>query len=751
MEDNVVPAKRNSYPFWNSELEASEKFLRKFHKQGVKIVQRYIDDRGSSASHVDDNSAFRLNLFNSNVRTMQDMLYSALPKIETGRTFEDADDDQARVAGVIMERLLNRDVTTHECEYDSMLKSVLQDRLLPGLGVARVRYDFEEREIEVPPQMDPMGNILVDGYTTTEMVKEEAITEYYHWQDVRWGWARSFAEIPWIAYRSHHSKESVENRFGAKIAKALQYKKQIVSTDKSLSNREDDSPRKEAEIWEIWDKTTKKVYWYSEGYERLLDTKDDPLKLKDFFPSPEFLIANPTTSLYRPTADFHLCQDLYNEIDSLQYRISLLTSAVKAVGVYDASCDGLKRMMKEGFENDLIPVDDWAMFAENGGIQGVVNWMPIMDIVNAVDKLRELRDETIGLLQRISGMSDVMQGGLQNQYEGVGQTQIKAQFGSVQVQALQDNFAKFIAGLMQLKAEIICKHFQPETIAKEANVQFMFDKELTGPAIQLLKQPDMAGLRIKVRPEQVAMVDYARLKVERTEFLTAMATFMQSASPLMEIEPGAMPFLIEMLKWTMSGFKGSGEIEGVLDKAIEMAQQKAQAEAENPPEDPAAKEAEMAQQAEQAKLQGELQKIQAKSQADTQLRQVDAQADMQTLQVTAQAKQAEIMANHQARMQEIQFKFQTDIKREEVKLEGDLQQLQVGADAEMQKKGVESKIDLDVYLEKAMIDLQQEMNASEENVKQIGVQHLAKLEEIVEQSVQKQREATAKPEQKDGE
>lgn len=738
VQNTPTPQNRSNYTFWDDELRYSEKFLRTFHKQGVKIVQRFLDER--SARGRGDEANFRLNLFNSNVRTMQDMLYSALPKIESSRTFEDANDDIARVASEIIERLLNRDITAHEEAYDSLLKSVLQDRLLPGLGVARVRYDFEEEEIEVAAQVDEMGNTIIEGFTDTRMVSEEAITEYYHWQDVRWGWARSFSEIPWLSYRSYHSKESVTERFGAKIAKKLNYKKQRAHTERDMSNTSDDSPRMEAEIWEIWDKISRKVYWWSEGCDKLLDKKDDPLQLENFFPSPAFMIANSTTTLYRPTADFHMCQDLYNEIDALQTRISILTTAVKAVGVYDASNEGIKRMLNEGFENDLIPVDDWAMFAEQGGIKGVVDWMPIMDIVNAIDKLRELRDDSIGLLQRISGMADVMQGGLQNQYEGVGQTQIKAQFGSVQVQSLQDNFAKFIANLMQLKAEVICKHFSPETIAKESNAQYMFDQPLVPQAIQLLKNAPMADLRIKVRPEQVAMVDYARLKVERTEFLTAMATFMQSAAPIMEIEEGSLPFMLEMLKWTMSGFKGSSEIEGVLDKAAEMAQQKAMEAAQNPPPDPEAAKAEADAQREQAKLQGELQKIAAKTQSDMAIRRQDAESDMQTLMMTSQAKQGEIGATHHARMKEIQFKFSTDMQREQAKLEGDLAQINTAAEAEMGKKDIEADIDIQSYLDKAMIDMDKSRMESQETLEQLVASHTAKLQEIIASATAKEVE-----------
>jgi hypothetical protein len=731
--------------FWSDELKSSQKMLRKCHRQGVKVVRRFIDDRDAGGVGIDTaDGQFRLNLFNANIRTMQDMLYSSLPKVETSRTNADANDDVARVAAEMIERLLNLDISDNGQDYDSVLRSCLQDRLLPGLGCARVRYEVEMEEYEVEAQVDELGNVIMAAYIDTRVKFEDAPVDYTYWQDVAWGWARNFSEIPWLGFRSFLSQDEVVERFGAKFKDKVTYKKQKMAEGKDESSRpDDDSPWMKAEIWELWDKEMGQVVWYSQGCPQLLDRRPDPLQLRQFFPCPPFLLANPTTSLYRPVSDFHMSQDLYNEVDALQTRISILTTAVKAVGVYDASAEGVKRMFKEGFENDLIPVDSWAMFAEAGGIKGAVDWMPIGDIVGALDKLRDLRDDTISLLQRISGMADVMQGGLQNQYEGVGQTQIKAQFGSVSVQALQDSFANFAGELLQLKAEVICRHFQPETIVKMSNMEFSMDQELLQPAVELLKQPDMAHIRIKVRPEQVAMVDYARLKVERTEFLNAMATFMQSAGPMLEQEPGSMPFMLQMLQWTMSGFKGSSEIEGVLDKAVDAAQQKLQEAAQNPPEDPAAAEAAAAQQQAQEKLQGEMQKIQAKAQSDMQLRQQDMQADIQTTAAASQAKTSEIVAQHQSAMALIQAKLQADLATEKASVEGNLRQTTTAARTEMEKDALSADLDMEKETHKADLAIETE---GEKTTQEIIKGSLASQNKLQEMSMQD----TIKGEDSDG-
>jgi hypothetical protein len=691
----------SQYKYWLRELNASEKLLRDFRKLGGKIVRKFTGSarKGTDISESGSRSGgFRLNLFHSNVITLQSMLYGNLPKVDVSRRHDDPSDDTGRVAALILQRLLNNDVQDNGKEYTSVLRAVLQDRLLPGLGCARIRY-------EVKPSADGNG-----------MESEFAPIDYYHWRDVRWGWGRTFAEVPWIGFRAFLTKDEVEKRFGADVAKAVELSAQSVSSDErdEQDDSDTDSAWNKAEIWEIWDKKKRKVVWVSPGYDKVLDTKDDYLKLSGFYPCPPFLLANPTTSLYVPTSDYYMAQDLYNEIDILQTRISIITEAVKVVGVYDRGAEGVQRMFDEGVDNDLIPVDNWALFAEKGGIQGQIDWVPIEAVTAALDKLQEMRTETIALLQQVTGMSDIMRGQLDNQYEGVGQTQQKAKFSSVRVQALQDEFAGFAANLLQLKSEIIGRHFSPETISKFANLDETFDMDLVPGAIELIKNPEQARMRVEVRPESIAMVDYGELKQERTDFLTAIATFLQSAAPLMEAEPNSKPFVLTLMQWGLAGFKGSQAIEGVVDKFIEQSLKDQQEGGEEQEDDGTALEQMKSQaqmQLEQTKHQNSMALIQAKSQADMQLREADLKADIQTRQADSQAKQQEIIADMQAELAIVKAKLTADTQLEAQSSEINVLQNAAEVQTEMTKEAA-----------KASMEIDKQEHATEMNIKEIKAQ-----------------------------
>ena len=276
-----------------------------------------------------------------------------------------------------------------------------------------------------------------------------------------------------------------------------------------------------------------------------------------------------------------MSEDLYLEVDKLESRISLITEAIKVVGVYDQSSVGVKRLMSEAVENELIPVDNWAMFAEKGGLQGQIDWLPIEEIANTLEKLVARRNDAMALLSQITGMADIMRGGKQaGGAVSATERSLEARFGSVRIQALQDEFAKYATDLIRLRAEVVSNHFSPQSIVEQSNMQYTADQELIEPAVQLIKTDTALIWRIQVKPESVAMVDYAQLKEERTAYITALATFMQSAAPIVEMDPEATPILLEMLKWGLAGFKGSNEVEGVLDQAIKAMQGQKGQEAE---------------------------------------------------------------------------------------------------------------------------------------------------------------------------
>ncbi len=633
--------------FFNKELKASQRTLRRWRRDAQKVVKEYVDDRAEG-----EDTWFKLNLFNANITTLKSMMYGNLPQVTVKRRFQDADDDIARVAANILERMLNNDLQENGDEYNVVLRGVLEDRLVPGLGCAVVRYDMQSSTIKTTV-WDEDHKDWVKG-EQEKLDWEDATVSYQYWGDVLYSWCRNWSEMRWVAFRQYLTKEQVRARFGEKWAEQLRYKRNK-NTNEDLEGWDRDSSDSidRAEIFEIWDKESGKVFWHQEDQDSICDSEDDPLELEGFFPCPPFFIANTSTTLYRPVSDFWMAKDLYREINRIETRIAMITEAVKVVGVYDKQQEGVQRMLKEGIENDLIPVDNWAMLAEKGGLRGVIEMFPALEVANTLERLVAQRNDAINLLYQVTGMSDILRGAATEVRTSATEQELKAKFASVRVQALQDEFARFCSDLMQIKCEIICKQFDAETIMQQANVRGLpqVDHDKIMPAINLIKNPDEMRFRVDIKPESVAMVDFAKKQQERGEYIQSLGFFLQSAAPIAEISPGSTATLLELLKWGLAGYKGADEIEGVLDAAIEELQQ-------NPPQP---QQNEDAAAAEQAKGQVEMMKAQAK---------------MQELQM----KMEHDREKHAFAMQQVMAKFEAEMTKIAASLEAAL--AQIGAQTE---------------------------------------------------------------------
>jgi len=553
---------------WGSELKASKKFMEKFRKSAVRINERYLDKRPA-----DQEGEFRVNLFWSSMQVVMSMLYAQPPKADVKRLYDDFNDEASRVGAEILERILNNDVQTDGSTSNAAIQYSILDWTTIGLGQVWARYSVDTEMQQYDAVTDPMTGMEMSPAGEFERISDEdAPLDYVHWDDFLYSPARIWEEVRWVGRRVYMTREQLVTRFGEDIGKRVPIKSNLKQTNNVERVDLPKDPWQRAEVWEIWDKRTKKVVWYSEGCDFLLDERDDPLQLDDFWPCPQPLIANATTLEFVPRADYIMAQDQFEQLDEINTRISYLTRAMKVVGIYDKSAEGVQRMLNDAVENQLIPVDNWAMFAESGGLKSKIDWLPVAEVAAVIEKLVMLREQVKGQIYEVLGISDIMRGNTKAS-ETLGAQQIKAQFGSTRVQLKQMYVAKFVQKSLAIKAEIIARHFQPETIAMRSNIMASPDAQFAQEAISLIKQPEVAKYRVKVQADSIAFIDRKAENESRTEALTALGQFLQQAGAVVQTAPAAAPLLLEMSKWFMAGFKGFQSIEGVFDQAINAAKQ----------------------------------------------------------------------------------------------------------------------------------------------------------------------------------
>ena len=649
----------HTYQDWYNCIAQYERTFKEWEGRADKIVKRYRDDQRSR-----NNPNAKFNILWSNVQTITPAVFARLPRPDVSRRFRD-NDPIGRVASMMLERALEYEIE-HYGDYASAMKQAVQDRLLGGRGTSWVRY-----EPHITGEAGGEGEGAPDdGYQITEDIDEAeteggihrenqerieyecAPVDYVHWRDFGLTVARTWEEVTAVWRKVYMGRPALVERFGEELGGKIPLDTKPESS-KTFAEKMGEGSH-EAVIYEIWDKTSGQVLWLSKSMGKILDTRDDPLQLENFWPCPKPMFSTLTTDSLVPVPDFVLYQDQARQLDTLADRIDGFIQALKVRGVYDASEPSLARLFSEGENNALLPVKNYAAFSEKGGLVGAINLVDIKPIAEGLNMAYQAMEQVKGQIYEIMGIADI-QRGQTDPNETLGAQIIKSNNASGRLKTMQHDVVNFATALLQIKAQIICQHFTDDTIVKISGAMQLSpqDQQLIPQALQLLKDEPAKNFRIEVTTDSMIYQDEQQEKQDRMEFLSAVSGFLSQALPAATASPELTPMLIEMLKFGVTAFKAGKGLEGLIDEtADKFRQQQAQMEGQPKPPSPEMQKLQMQGQMEQAKMQAQSQAKQAEMQMQMQLEQQKMQMQMEL----EKAKQ-----EYQA--QENQLKFQLEEQR----------------------------------------------------------------------------------------
>ena len=617
----------------------------KWMARSKKIIKRYRDDtRGQTLTE-----SAKFNILWSNVQTLKPAVFAKLPKADISRRFGDSD-PVGRVAAQLLERAIDFEIE-HYSDYRSTMSTTVDDRLLPGRGSAWVRYE---------PHTAPIG-IEDDGVSVTSSIEagegappemerieyECAPVDYVHWRDFGHSQGRTWDEVTCVWRWVYMTREALVERFGEEMARKIPLDQ---GPEPLNAYHESKRTYNRAKLCELWDKETQRVYWFCKGMPQFIDVRDDPLGLEGFFPCPKPLYATLTSDTLVPVPDFVLYQDQAMELDILSDRIDGLVKALRVRGVYDASQPALQRLLTEGDNNALIPVDKWMAFSEKGGLKGSIDLLPLDTLAQALIQCYQARADIKAQIYEITGISDIIRGQTMASETATAQ-QIKGQYAGLRLRAMQEDVALFATELIRLKAQVMCLHYQDETILQYAAADQMSpqDQQLIPQALALLRNKPLRSFRVDIAADSLVMLDENQNKQDRLAFLQAFGGFMQQALPVGQNAPEMVPVIVDLLKFGVQAFKTARPLEGVLDQALDQMKQAAGQQKPNP-------EAEAAQ----AQAQAEMQKAQMTMQADAAKMQAQMQMEQAKLQQEAALEQQRQQFEAQLKAQELQQREQME-------------------------------------------------------------------------------------------
>lgn len=706
---------QQQHAHWADEIKRAKKYFDAWQKRAKVIVKLYKDERNDTESDASLDKKSRMNILWSNISVLQPSLYSRTPEPNVSRRFMDKD-PVSRTAALIIER--NLQTSQELIEFDYPMKRVRDDYLLAARGVAWVRFAPEIGKLPLKEPVtqiydDESGGLYKDSKGNqiehSRVKTDEEIGEYYEtdpvdqvltygldvdhilWSDFLHEPAKSWKEVGWVAYRKMMKRGQVKKEFGEEIGKAITLNK---SYEVDEDGRTTENPNA-VEVWEIWCRNTKTVYWYSDAWPKgLLKEQEDPLHLTNFFPCPRPIWGTMSTDSTIPVPDYCLYQDQANQIDQLTDRIRLLTKAIRVVGVYNAANENLQQLLEEGRENDMIPVDNWVWFSGSNGIKGNVDWLPVEPMANVLKTLFEVRSQLRQDLYEVTGISDIIRGSTAASETATAQ-QIKANFGNLRLQDRQSEMSRFARDTLRIMAEIQCEHYPPEALIEMSGIleadeyksitdQQSLDEAATkvAQAIDMIKMDKLRTFKIDIETDATVAADQQKEKETRVEFLQAVSPFLEKAVQVGQAAPELVPLLLKMLDFGVRGFRTGRTLEGAIEQFIQTAE-KAQQEAEkNPqPEQPSD---------EQLKLQAQTQQHAEKLQAELKKHQEELMAKTASEQGATKLKADEIAARREEAMARVKLeerKLDEEIEIRRAELENQSQKTQ----AEIRKIEAEIK------------------------------------------------------------
>jgi hypothetical protein len=661
---------------WIEEINLSERELQPWWKTGDIIVRRYKNEnraRGGGRPSVGYERR-RFAILWSNVSTLQPAIYASQPKPMVDRRYRD-EDPVGKVASEVLERALG--FSLDQYDFDGRVKLCVLDYLLPGRGQVWVRYIPHMREVNAEQDYELGEGVQDDDDTEVgevetpeaaeEVVYEEVQCDHVSWKDWLTNPAREWAEVRWVARRVYMTRAELTERFGKDMAKNVPITTTSTGTDTASDAQKQSSQT--GEVYEIWDKPTKMAYWVCKGYTGgVLDKREDPLGLTNFFPCPPPLNATTANDSTIPVADYVQYQDQADELDELTARIGKLQDALRMVGVYAGEANReLQLVFSPGNENKLIPIDTFDLWKEKGGVRGLIEWVPVDMVIQVLKGCYEARSQVLNDIYQITGLSDIIRGE-SNPNETATAQRMKGQWGSLRVRDRQRDLQRFCRDAIRLKAEIIAEHFSIDTLKAMTNVKLLTaaEKAQIEQIMPLIQQAQQAGMpippglapdpamlelmaqptwdevqallrddalrsfRIDVETDSTVQPDENAAKMAFTEFTSAIVGLMSAAASIVPSAPYTAPLFAEVLKQGARTFNVSRSMEDVIDKVFEQAEAAPPVQPQGPPPPD-----ESAMQVEQLKSQT----AQMQAQIEQQRTQMEGELGMAELQLKGQELQ----------------------------------------------------------------------------------------------------------------
>lgn len=729
MADDSVLTEKYSARYWSQQLSESEDRQKKFTDWAKESIKVY------KAQHDLADTQRRLNVWWYCVNTLLPAYYSSTPKAQV-RLRKRSGSLVPEAGAVILERNVQFALDEY-FDFDLVGYNSALQFLLTGRAILWARYEaeFEKETTEIALLRMPDGSIvdqngapfdteqdgielsedatgLVIAKVTIEKKEDEkAILDIIQYDDFFTSDARNESEIEWVARRAYLSREAANDLFGKDVAKDLSYTS-FPSAVRDDWRRDHSSYEGKAEVYEIWCKTSERVYWLQRnGDKSIIQEGEPPVEFEGFFPCSMINQSIDPDSVI-PVSDYVHCKDQIIEIERLTTRIASTTQAIRTNAIYDAT---MGQQVEQLLQGDLkfIPVMNWPTFKGRGGSANGVEFLDVGPFVNALQVLQGARQAALQQLFETLKVSDLLRGA-SDATKTATANRLESAWSSLGLIVRQNQFAKFISDSINKLGTIIAEQFSPNVIFDVADADTLLlpmipepppsedpaapapDKMQMVEAIKaqiydLFTDDEQRVYRIEIASDSMVALDQQQDKAEGLELIQSVGAFFEQMKGMIEQYPPLAGFAMTLLQNVTRRYKGGGELDGVFQNALgtvlQIAQAREQAASQAPAEDPTMKQIEAQLQIAQLDAQSRQNTAMLEMQLKQQLAQLDAQTKQTVASYDAEMKQLE-MQNRATFEQQKLYLHQQELQLKNSALEVEVMKIQATTQTDLSKQEI---------------------------------------------------------------
>ena len=539
-QNNMEDSHKVNTAEWLNRINKAREKEARWRERATKCIRIFRDDSTDTSttytSPRTDDGEVMYNILWANTEVLKPALFSAIPKPDVRNRYL-TQDPVAKTAGQIIERCLSYSLDMYQ--FDEQMNRCVLDYLLPGRGVVRVRLIPTYEEVE-SITIDLEGNEVV---TVEEKLIEQAVTcERVPWKSFVVDPADNWDDVNWIAFIHMLSQEEFEKFFPGETLTVASTKDTQFSVDPKY------------QVYEIWDKTKKKVYYIGQS-DKPLKVLDDPLQLTHFWPVPEPLYSIKTNDTLVPIPEYTIYQQLANELNLVSYRIADLIKSCKFIGVYD-SMQPMVSDLLTGRDSQFVPVA--SNLLRDGGIRSVIDVVDTSQISAILAALYKQRDQILSIIYQITGISDIIRGDTSASETATAQN-IKARYAGLRLRDRREAINRFIVDILRMQSELISRFFTIEQMQQMSGI------EVTPEVEQLIRENVLQSYRIDVESDSTVMADMEEEAQKRAALVASITQFIGTVAPL--VQQGALPLETAkaLLIYALQPTKISRELEDALE------------------------------------------------------------------------------------------------------------------------------------------------------------------------------------------